>query len=87
MAEGLAQRIVSNDVPEALQGRILMALDMGALIAGEQDILARFFLRLWPTWAQCAQACAFLLGEWMDGWMDGWMVGRAWVFAACNIYA
>mmetsp|Transcript_1435 Transcript_1435/g.3464 ORF Transcript_1435/g.3464 Transcript_1435/m.3464 type:complete len:965 (+) Transcript_1435:124-3018(+) len=34
VAEGLAQRIVSNDVPEALQGRTLMALDMGSLIAG-----------------------------------------------------
>lgn len=34
VAEGLAQRIVSNDVPAALQGRTLMALDMGALIAG-----------------------------------------------------
>jgi len=34
VAEGLAQRIVSNDVPEALQGRLLMSLDMGALIAG-----------------------------------------------------
>ncbi|KAF5836580.1 P-loop containing nucleoside triphosphate hydrolase protein [Dunaliella salina] len=34
VAEGLAQRIVSNDVPEALQGRMLMALDMGQLIAG-----------------------------------------------------
>jgi hypothetical protein len=28
------QRIVSNDVPEALMGRTLMALDMGSLIAG-----------------------------------------------------
>ncbi|KAL6751303.1 ClpB chaperone, Hsp100 family [Haematococcus lacustris] len=34
VAEGLAQRIVSNDVPEALQGRTLMSLDMGSLIAG-----------------------------------------------------
>ena len=34
VAEGLAQRIVSNDVPEALQGRSLFALDMGSLIAG-----------------------------------------------------
>jgi ATP-dependent Clp protease ATP-binding subunit ClpA len=34
VAEGLAQRIVSNDVPEALLGRTLMALDMGSLIAG-----------------------------------------------------
>lgn len=34
VAEGLAQRIVAGDVPEALQGRTLMALDMGSLIAG-----------------------------------------------------
>eukprot|EP00210_Caulerpa_lentillifera_P007379 g7052.t1 len=34
VAEGLAQRIVEGDVPSALQDRILMALDMGALIAG-----------------------------------------------------
>ena len=31
---GLAQRIVSGDVPSSLQDRVLMALDMGALIAG-----------------------------------------------------
>ncbi len=34
IAEGLAQRIVSGDVPESLRDRKLMALDMGALIAG-----------------------------------------------------
>jgi len=34
VAEGLAQRIVTGDVPAALQGRKLMALDMGSLIAG-----------------------------------------------------
>jgi len=34
VAEGLAQRIVAGDVPSALQGRTLMSLDMGALIAG-----------------------------------------------------
>jgi len=34
IAEGLAQRIVSNDVPESLRGRRLIALDMGALLAG-----------------------------------------------------
>ena len=34
VAEGLAQRIVTGDVPAALQGRTLMALDMGSLIAG-----------------------------------------------------
>jgi ATP-dependent Clp protease ATP-binding subunit ClpB len=32
--EGLAQRIVNGDVPQALQNRRLIALDMGALIAG-----------------------------------------------------
>ncbi|GBG74705.1 hypothetical protein CBR_g19110 [Chara braunii] len=34
IAEGLAQRIVRGDVPEALMDRTLIALDMGALIAG-----------------------------------------------------
>src|SRR5215831_7810944 len=34
IVEGLAQRIVSGDVPESLQDKRLMALDMGALIAG-----------------------------------------------------
>ncbi len=34
IVEGLAQRIVSGDVPESLQQRRLIALDMGALVAG-----------------------------------------------------
>ncbi len=34
IAEGLAQRIVSGDVPESLKDRSLIALDVGALIAG-----------------------------------------------------
>lgn len=34
IVEGLAQRIVSGDVPQSLQDRKLIALDMGALIAG-----------------------------------------------------
>jgi ATP-dependent Clp protease ATP-binding subunit ClpB len=34
IAEGLAQRIVSGDVPEGLRDRRVIALDVGALIAG-----------------------------------------------------
>lgn len=34
IVEGLAQRIISGDVPESLKNRRLVALDMGALIAG-----------------------------------------------------
>jgi ATP-dependent Clp protease ATP-binding subunit ClpB len=34
IAEGLAQRIVRGDVPEGLKNRRIVALDMGALIAG-----------------------------------------------------
>ena len=34
IVEGLAMRIVNNDVPECLKDKRLLALDMGALIAG-----------------------------------------------------
>lgn len=34
IVEGLAQRIISRDVPESLRDRKLIGLDMGALIAG-----------------------------------------------------
>ncbi len=34
IAEGLALRIINGDVPESLKNKRLMALDMGALIAG-----------------------------------------------------
>ena len=34
IVEGLAQRIADNDVPSTLQGKRLVTLDMGALVAG-----------------------------------------------------
>ncbi|MCG6243536.1 ATP-dependent chaperone ClpB [Vibrio diabolicus] len=34
IVEGLAQRIVNNEVPEGLRGRRVLSLDMGALVAG-----------------------------------------------------
>ena len=36
IAEGLAQRIVADDVPDSLRGRRVLALDMGALVAGSK---------------------------------------------------
>ena len=36
IVEGLAQRIVSGDVPEGLKDRRVVALDLGALLAGAQ---------------------------------------------------
>lgn len=36
IVEGIAQRIVSLDVPESLQSKTVFALDLGALIAGTQ---------------------------------------------------
>ncbi len=34
IAEGLAQKIAADDVPDSLKGRTIMALDMGSLVAG-----------------------------------------------------
>ncbi len=36
IAEGLAQKIVAEDVPDSLKGRRIVALDMGALVAGSK---------------------------------------------------
>ncbi|CAA9427800.1 MAG: ClpB protein [uncultured Rubrobacteraceae bacterium] len=34
VAEGLAQRVVSDDIPESLKGKRVLALDVGGLVAG-----------------------------------------------------
>ncbi len=34
VVEGLAQRIVNNDVPEPLKGKTIWAMDMGSMVAG-----------------------------------------------------
>ncbi len=36
IVEGLAQRIVDNDVPDRLKGKRVLALDLGALLAGSK---------------------------------------------------
>ena len=36
IAEGLAQKIAADDVPDSLKGRRVIALDMGALVAGSK---------------------------------------------------
>ena len=36
IAEGLAQKIVADDVPDSLKGHKVAALDMGALVAGSK---------------------------------------------------
>jgi len=36
IAEGLAQKIIAEDVPDSLKGRRVIALDMGALVAGSK---------------------------------------------------
>src|SRR5674536_399690 len=36
IADGLAQKIVNADVPELLRGRRVLALDLGAMVAGSK---------------------------------------------------
>ncbi len=36
IAEGLASRIANNDVPDSLKGKRVLALDMGAMVAGSK---------------------------------------------------
>src|SRR5690349_243497 len=55
IAEGLALRIVNDDVPEALKGKKLMALDLGAMVAGAK-YRGEFEERLKAVLAEIASA-------------------------------
>ena len=55
IVEGLAQKIVLGDVPENLQDRRLLALDMGALVAGSR-FRGEFEERLQAVMAEVRQA-------------------------------
>ena len=39
IAEGLAQRIVKEDVPNSLKDKTIFSLDMGSLIAGAKFVV------------------------------------------------
>ena len=49
IAEGLAQRIVAEDVPDALKNRKVMSMEMGSLIAGSR-FRGEFEERLKAVW-------------------------------------
>ena len=75
VAEGLAQRIVAGDVPASLQGRALIALDIGALVAGAKyrgEFEERLKSVIKEVQDSQGQIVLFIDG----GWVCGWHLGR-----------
>ena len=63
IAEGLAQRIVNGDVPESLDGRELIGLDVGALVAGTKfrgEFEERFKAVLKEVTESCGEIILFI---------------------------
>ena len=81
VAEGLAQRIVAGDVPASLQGRALIALDIGALIAGAK-YRGEFEERLKAVIKEVQDSQGHIVLFIDGGWVRVWGVARG---DACSV--
>ncbi len=98
IVEGLAQRIVDNDVPDILADRRLISLDLGAMVAGTR-FRGEFEERLKPPWMKSAAAKAKLSSSltscipWLvqatppAPWMQATCSNRPWPAENCSASA